>query len=702
MIRGVLILFFLLKFLFYAGSANGASCAIGTNAINSIKQNNSKLDKIYNYLDEHYADIDANLGVGRLESELADAQMINNIEELLNSAKEHYATLLSSPLNINSATASDLEQLVILSTFEIEALLIYRNEHGAILSASELALVVGFNNQKVNLLDGFITFSKNGYIPYGSNLFRGDLLYKSSIDLERGEYIGTPFYSHLKYKSSWNNKYSVDFIAQNDVGELFLSPLYLPMADFLSFNFTANNLNVSKEWGAKVIVGDYTAKLAQGLTIYKGFAMSGSSAVSSLYKRGDVLRGYSSGSEYNYLRGVGVTLKRENLFEYRCNWEFNVFGSNKGVDANVVDGKYTSIATDGLHNSFASYTKRHSMRQLLLGARAECEGATFKIGVNGVTYCYSLENGRRISNYNMYQQFNGWWGNFSLDYYLLLAGGRFFGEVAVDYGGAAALLSGYIYSSGAVEVGALIRNYGIRYIAPEASCYGSTSGCNNQRGATLFISHNNWGSKYEAGVDFVYYPWERYNIPYSSLTSKLFLKWSGMVEHWSGYLKGSYSYASYKNVNKFGVKCNSAYQISKRVTAKFRGEIAKVIDITAWSVNGCSELVYSSLSRKLKINCSVGGFFAPEWSNRLYVYEGDLPLSFNSLLLYGRGIYGYIMAKWELFRDCDIYLKQNFMFKQRLVDVKDMIMNETEEEESLLFGESSSNSKLKFGLQIKF
>lgn len=672
----------------------------------------AQLDRIYTYLEMQYAELDAELDAFS-EGQVVDNSIIGSVEELLTNAKEYYATLLTAPLNINSATATDLEQLAILSTFQIEALLSYRDEHGAILSASELELVVGFNSNIVTLLNGFINYSKDGYTPSNVKFFKGDLLYKSSINLEHQEwydpitaeelekspnsrYIGTPFYSELKYKGSWGDKYSIGVIAQNDAGEPFLSPLYLPMADFLSLNFTINDITVTKDWNSTIIVGDYTAKLGQGLTIYKGFSMGGGTTVSSLYKRGDILKGYSSGDESNYLRGVGVTLRRESILERGCNWEFNLFASNKGVDANVVDGKYTSIVTDGLHNTISSYAKRHSMRQTLFGGRAEYEGATFKIGVNGVTYCYSLENGRKISNYNMYQQFNGWWGNLSLDYYLLLGRGRLFGELAIDCGGGTAAVAGYLYAKGAVEVGTFLRGYGVKYIAPEANCYGSSSGCSNQRGATLFISHNSWGSKYEGGVDFVYYPWERYNIAVSSLTTKLFIKWSGMVEHWSGYVKGNYSYASYNSVSKFGVKVSGAHELSARFTTKFRGEIAKVVDIKPWSINGCTELVYSSLSRKLKLYCSLGAFFAPDWSNRLYVYQGDLPSSFNSLLLYGRGFYGYLMAKWELFRDWDLFFKQDIIFKQG------SIFSENREESLLGFGEPSSKSKLKLGLAISF
>ncbi|HCV15852.1 MAG TPA: hypothetical protein DF637_05930, partial [Rikenellaceae bacterium] len=76
------------------------------------------------------------------------------VEELTS----HYAKLIDYKLNINRARNSDFESLKLLTEFEIEAILDYRKQSGAILSFLEFSLIPGVEPEKLRILQPFITF----------------------------------------------------------------------------------------------------------------------------------------------------------------------------------------------------------------------------------------------------------------------------------------------------------------------------------------------------------------------------------------------------------------------------------------------------------------------------------------------------------------------------------------------------------------
>src|SRR5688572_781377 len=65
-----------------------------------------------------------------------------NYEELY----ENMALLLSNPINLNKASAEELRFLNLLSESQVQNLVKYRNENGALLSIYELQAVAGFDS----------------------------------------------------------------------------------------------------------------------------------------------------------------------------------------------------------------------------------------------------------------------------------------------------------------------------------------------------------------------------------------------------------------------------------------------------------------------------------------------------------------------------------------------------------------------------
>lgn len=610
-------------------------------------------------------------------------------------ALEYFEQLLERPLNINKVTRGDLERLFLLSDFQITSLLTYRQEHGDILSGTELSLLNGFNEWLAELLREFFVFEADvvqGRIKSSGSFFKdcySTLLLKGNRVLEREEwympitqdelekkpdsrYLGTPYYMQLKYKCEYLGRIQVGFTLENDAGERVLSPMKIPMGDFFSFHMALRDLRIGRKNGrleiANLILGDFSARFGQGLTLWNSFSLMTTSSAQGFYKRGAAIVPYTSSDENNFLRGAAVTVRKGIGHEREgAELEMTAVFSHHGLDASVNDYMYTSIIAGGLHNTFSSYKTRKAMVETVGGVNAVVRFKKFKIGASWTSYGYTKENGRRVQEYNKFQMYNGTWGNFSTDFYAIIRGVRFWGELAMDYGGSFAALAGGIFNIDNLEVGVLARSYSKSYIAAHANAYSTISSCSNQTGVAVNMAYPlSKLFRLSGNLDFAYYPWMRFNIPESSSILKMYVKLEYMGAKINGYLRFADSYSTYGGANKVGLRGMLGWSLCRNLIIKVRGEIAgktsEVIQVKGGKgmqlgYDAAVDVDYKFWKDNLRVQVRGAYFNTGGWDTRLYMYEADLPHSFTSQLLYGTGFRGYLLMQLKVMRRFDIYAK---------------------------------------------
>ena len=303
-----------------------------------------------------------------------------------------FTYLLRHPLDINRAKRDELEQLHLLTDFQIASLLEYRNASGHILSAAELQLVHGFDRQVVSLIQPIIkfgTFSSSDSYYAGR---RGEdtlgLFERSTADLlvkwwwKKGEkdYLGRDSYSQIKYKWSIRNSLQVGFTLEKDAGELLFPQGGAPM-DFSSFHIMVKDVQLP--FGIELsnaVLGDCAVRLGQGLVIWNGLSFGGNSTVQGTYRKGRQVNPYTSSDENDFLRGGAVTIKRD--YRPGVGVGATLFFSYKNVDARIKDGKYTSLPTDGLHNTESLLQTRKTLGEVIYGAAFQYWNHRIKVGVN--------------------------------------------------------------------------------------------------------------------------------------------------------------------------------------------------------------------------------------------------------------------------------------------------------------------------------
>lgn len=242
----------------------------------------------------------------------AEASRGGDVEELVT----YCQWLMEHPLNLNRASEEELTRFPLLSSFQVLSILEYREEYGDILSVGELALIDGFNVEKVEHLLPFITLGDRVDIhrrvapKSGSKVvLRGQKKYNK----------GTPFGYYGRYTYNYSDKLQVGATLANRDGTGY---------------FRVGGLDLRGRWKLKSgVIGDFSARFGQGLLLWNSFSLSGWGAPSSVIKRGDGFYPVTSSSSEGVLRGIGFNV------EYSDHYEFSLFYSETKLQ--TMGGRFT-------------------------------------------------------------------------------------------------------------------------------------------------------------------------------------------------------------------------------------------------------------------------------------------------------------------------------------------------------------------------
>ena len=522
----------------------------------------------------------------------------------------YYEQLLRQPLNLNAATRLQLEETGLLTLFQVESLLAWRERYGAVRSVTEWALVEGFSAEAVAQLRPFFSLAEPAARQTVSQTY-------TAKARKKWKQPGFSLTAKAQYESQ---PLSLSAVLDNDPKERF--------PDFLSLSARYKGL----------YAGDFTARFGQGLVLWKSFSLSAFGTPSTASRRGGGLQAYHSADESNFFRGVGWSRTFGTV-------SVSAFVSRNAVDARLVDGRYTSIATDGLHATESERAKRHAMHEYVAGGNVTLTRGCWCFGVTGAAYRYDKANGRRVQDYNRYQQYDGWWGNLGFDVYGSLGSLRLFGEAAVDAHGAPAVLAGMLWSpSYEFETSLTLRCYAPSYIATHAGALSSLSSVSNQIGGAWAaqLIHGPWTLR--ANADLAWYPWMRYLQEAGTWGFKgriqLLRMFRGGAEaearfSWSGRLKG---------VLRASLPLGEAWALGLRADAN-RGGAGGFLDLR-WKP-----------SRRWDLSARVTLWRTEDWNSRICFYERGVPQSFSVESYAGKGIGAYLLAGYAPTRHVAMWLK---------------------------------------------
>ena len=593
---------------------------------------------------------------------------------------------LKVPVNLNTADATLLKELVVLSPIQIQNIISYRNFFGKFIDIYELQAVPGWSIRTIQRLRPYITVSDKVRIlnSISNRLYDGTktLLirvtqvleqskgYKADASTTNNFYPGSPQRLFVRYKYQYKNLLQYGVAGEKDAGEQFFKGTQKQGFDFYSAHLFARNIGIIKSFA----LGDFTVNLGQGLTQWQSLAFKKSSDVTNIIRQLAVLRPYNSAGEINFHRGIGITVAKKNL-------EATLFASYKKVDANfVIDTLYnedyiSSFQTSGLHRTKSETDDKGVQKQLAFGGNLAYNKNNRHLGINAIQYYFNLPVNKVSDPYNIYALSGKKFGNYSVDYSYTFKNMYFFGEVASTNNLDKAFVNGLIISiDPRVDISLLYRNISKSYHSMYTNAFTESTFPNNEKGLYSGISirpDDFW--RIDAYADFYKFPWLKYLVDAPSVGADYLVqatyKPKKQLEIYIRYRTETKS----KNYNpdiltlspvidkpRQNLRTQISYKINPEITLRNRVEIVWFDKKGTGAQNGFlsyADIIYKPMQKKYSGNIRLQYFETDGYDSRLYAYENDVLYSYSIPIFYNKGLRYYLNINYDVTRKMSVWLR---------------------------------------------
>ncbi len=582
------------------------------------------------------------------------------------------------PYNLNLVTLNDLENLFFLNPIQRNDIINHRNEFGDFIAMEELQTIKSLNQEIIGLLRFYVVLEeeiKNKFnfrqaLKNGENILF--VKYKDVIQNQKGytlnskgeiPYKGNDKNYFLRYKYQSNNNFKIGFTAEKDYGEPFFNGANKQGFDFYSGYLSIDNVNKVFK---KIIVGDYSISLGQGLILQNNFGAGKSAFVMNIKSGGQSIKPYSSVNESNYFRGVALQMNLDSKTSLLF------FGSFKKIDTGVsidsIDDQgfenITSIARSGYHRTTSEIANKGNNNQANIGLKIGRKFGDLNVNAQHVIYDFSLPFDSKTELYRKYAFTNKRLMNSSIDYNYQYKNLNVFGEIArSDNGGIAQLHSLLLPLDRKLDMSFSYRNYGADYQVIEANAFGEASQPVNEKAIYWAVEarpSNKW--KFSAYVDLWKNPWLRYRVDAPSNGKEILFRIEYNIKRkFNAYLQFR-TEDKPLNANIENAKIDPTLSSrANRLRINFQNKVSKEIELRSraeyvWnSFNNKNEkgyliyqdLIYKPIMKPLSFTLRYALFDTDGFNTRIYTYENDILYEFAIPFLAGNGQRSYINLRYR-------------------------------------------------------
>lgn len=632
--------------------------------------------------------------------------------------------LESNPLDLNTSTLVELQQIPFINAVIANNIIKYRIENGGFTSKRELHNVEGITDDlyeeikpyvivKSSTID-YVETEGGDIVPENTDKRKGfinsfDIRIRSRViqDLQtrvgflNGKYLGTKpkvyNQARLTYKQS-------DFILEGnitfekDAGEKKLN-------DFVSGYLELKNYKFIKSF----IVGDYSLNFGQGIGMWNTLSFSkGIDAVAGIKKSGVGLRSYKSVTESQFFRGIATQIS----LSY---FDFNLFYSDNYYDGSIDTtlNEITSFYFEGYHRTESEINKQNAVKEQLFGGNISYLNKGIRIGALYWTSKFSKNIG--ADSLKQLYTFSGSKANMLSFYYdIILKNMNFYGEVSRSQSGAVAGLGAVQFTFYKIaDLVILYRDYPENFAPIHSFGFGEKSGnTQNERGFYTGIT-----IRPTAGLVINSY-FDQYKFPYRSyfepvpLTGNDFLlnvdwkvsrnliisaKYRNETKEESRTIKDEFNRD--KKVidarNQLNLRTGFIYEISDRFIVRSRFDYVYV-SYDKFGGNNKGLMAFSNFRviplSNLVLDFRIIYFKTDSYDSRLYEYENDIKGVMTNLALYGQGRRWYILARYKPFKFFEI----NAKYSETYIDGAKSIGSGNDEIRNDI------NNRLNLGIEIYF
>jgi len=609
-----------------------------------------------------------------------------------------------NPLNLNVATREELQELMLLSDFQINELVAVRDEKGAFETVYELKDLEYWDIATLENVLPFVVvqpakekksrkwkeYLKDGkleaYFRY-QRVLEDKAGYEDVSDAEKEEsnsyYWGSPdkLYSRIRY--THKRDLSVGVTMEKDPGEQFFGEKQPNGFDFYSAHAYYSGKGIVR----KVALGDFQVEIGQALSFWTGYAFNKTVDASNIRKNARGLRPYASVDETRFMRGAGVELGFNRF-------SLTTWASSKGVDGSIdlSDTLNTdeariasSINLSGYHRTTSEIARKNSLQETVFGSNFKYEYRGFQVGVSAIQTQFDAPYVRDDQLRNKYEFSGQELLNLSSDYSYMRRNISVFGEVAQSRSSnSVAFLQGVAMAIGnRANLSALYRNYPKDYHTFYARAFGESSRPINESGLYFggnFELNDNWDLN--AYVDFFKSPWLRFRVDTPSegheVLGQLKYRPSPDLELFvrvreQTKMQNSRSYDG--NIRPVEETTQRAYRLSGRFRLSGGWQLKSRIDYVTdlrksmglqegFSVS--QDLLYRSRKFPLELTLRYAIFDTDSYDVRIYSYEYNLQNVFSIPVYFNEGSRAYVLLRYTFWKErCDLWLRYAaFVFDQ--------------------------------------
>lgn len=594
-------------------------------------------------------------------------------------AMEYYR---KHPVSLNTANESELKELRMLNALQVANFMLYRRLLGKIISLYELQAIPSWDVATIRKLLPFVTIhsplTKDDFLKRfkgGEHFF----LLRVSQVLERSagfdtasanKYLGSPQRVFVRYRYNYKNSLQYGFTADKDAGEQFFKGAQQKGFDFYSFHLFARKAGIVQS----LAIGDFTVNMGQGLIQWQSLAFKKSSVVMNSKRQSAVLRPYNSAGEFNFHRGVGITVRKNKI-------EATVFASLRKLSANVVADTIdnydyvSSILSSGYNRTANENADRNKLSQTAFGGNIIYRNGRLQMGLNGVYYRFSLPLQKRDEPYNLYAISGNNWATLSVDYSYTYKNMHFFGEVALDKHFSKAFINGVLISADPkVDFSFLHRSIAPSYQSINGNAFTENVSPVNETGFYAGISIRPLPAiRLDGYADLFRFPWlkSRVDAPGKGTDFLVQLTYTPdkQVELYARYRNETkqVNQAGNSTVTNFLVslprqnfRLHINYKISHSLVLRNRAELVWYDKKGANEENGFlvyADVLYKPVFARYSAIVRLQYFETDGYNARVYAYENDVLYSYSIPAFFDKGVRYYCTAGYDFSAKISFWLR---------------------------------------------
>ena len=565
--------------------------------------------------------------------------------------------LAETPIDINRASFSDLMALPFLSEQQVMDIMGYRDTYYPVRSMGEMRMVRSLDYTQLALLGCFAYVGEvTDTLRFPSvktitMLGRNELSASVRVPFyerrgDRNGYLGYPYRHWLKYDFHYSDYVRFGFVGAQDAGEPFFSNRNTTGYDSYSYYVQVRKLGTLDN----LVVGKFRIASGMGLILNNSFQLGKMSMLQTKGRQTETLSPHATGSIADYLQGAAVALKLSKHFK------MTAYGSVRPIDATLnKDGTVATILKNGYHRTPIEMAKKHNTTETDLGAMLSFSGGGLRLGAT-VAYTH-LDRQLKPDNGQLYRRYfpaGKDFLNYGVNYSYMHHRFSLSGETAVDGDGHVATLNVLSYQPEA-SWSAMIaqRFYSYRYASLHGHAFGEGSRVQNESGVYVGFTWQPLSRLELRGyADFAYFPLARYRVSRDSWAKDYLVEAAYKLSR-SWTMKGRYR----MHLREMDNKSKTAL----RQHNDHRVRLSLGYDDGCWSFTTRGDYVRAAnedISNGWMVSENVGWrkkwwrlgvmaayFNTDSYDSRRYVNEQQLPHSFSSLSVYGRGLRLSLIAR---------------------------------------------------------